>query len=68
MILIRKWEKERGKKKDQKSAPLTTSSSKKTIYRTFSEKLGRHYFFLSSGTDTEYIMYRKILELDFTPV
>lgn len=67
MILIRKWEKERGEK-DQKSTALTTSSSKKTIYRTFSEKLGRHYFFLSSGTDTEYIMYRKILELDFAPV
>lgn len=32
-------------KKDQNSAPLTPSSFKKTIYRTFSEKLGRHYFF-----------------------
>lgn len=56
-------------KKDQNSAPLTRSSSKKTIYiGPFSQKLGRHDFFLSSGTGMEYIMYRKISELDFTPV
>lgn len=33
-------------KKDQNSAPLTRSSSKKTIYiGPFSQKLGRHDFF-----------------------
>lgn len=37
------------KEKGPKFSTPTPSSFKKTIYRTFSEKLGRHYFFCLLG-------------------
>jgi len=66
MILKRKWGKER-EKRTTIQHPSPHPPPRRLYIGPFLRNLEDITFFLSSGTEMEYIMYRKILELDFTP-
>lgn len=59
---------EREEKRTKMQHPSPHPPPRRLYIGPFMRKLEDITFFLSSGTEMEYIMYRKILELDFTPV